>query len=225
MTMLLSARNISKHYDTGPARVNVLSSLNFDLESSALAGIYGASGSGKSTLLHVLGTIDRPDSGTVSFSGRRYDDLSEDGRACLRNKSIGFVFQFYYLLPEFSALENVMIPCMISGMSKKMAMEDAKLSLEEVSLFHRANHRPGELSGGEQQRIALARAIVMRPKILLADEPTGNLDRENGEMIFDYLLKLNMNDKIAMVIVSHNQQLLDKLPKKFLLQDGKLNEI
>ena len=195
------------------------------MEEGSPHGIYGASGSGKSTLLHILGGLDRPTGGKVYFEGQNLSEMNEDEITRFRNESIGFVFQFYYLLPEFTALENVMIPCLIAGIPRKEAKERAKDALNEVALSPRAHHKPSELSGGEQQRVALARAAVMHPKIILADEPTGNLDRQTGEQIFDYLLRLNRDDKISMIIVSHNQELLRQLPHTLLLRDGKLHEI
>jgi len=169
--------------------------------------------------------LDLPTSGEVYFNGINLDCMNENDIADFRNKSIGFVFQFYYLLPEFSVLENVMLPCLISGLNKKEAAKRAQAALAEVSLLHRLNHMPAQLSGGEQQRVAIARAAVIPPKLILADEPTGNLDRHTGEKIFEYLLRLNRDDKISMIIVSHNLELLAHLPKKYLLKDGKLNEM
>jgi len=223
--MLLSAQDLKKQYNGGATAVDVLKGVDFEMDSGSLVGIYGASGTGKSTLLHILGGLDRPSHGVVKFEGKNLNAMSEPELARFRNRSIGFVFQFYHLLPEFSALENVMMPCLIAGKKRKEAREMAQRALSEVALEHRASHRPAELSGGEQQRVALARAAVMQPKLIFADEPTGNLDRETGERVFDYLLKLNRDDKIAMLIVSHNQDLLRMLPKKHLLRDGKLNAI
>lgn len=223
--MLLTAQGLKKTYDGGASAVDVLTGVDFAMETGELTGVYGASGSGKSTLLHLLGGLDRPTGGKVSFEGQPLETMSEAELARFRNRSIGFVFQFYHLLPEFSALENVMIPCLIGGMKKREAKKRAADALEEVALSHRANHRPGEMSGGEQQRVALARAAVMQPKLILADEPTGNLDRQTGERVFDYLLKLNSEDKIGMIIVSHNQELLSALPRRLLLRDGRLNDI
>lgn len=221
--MLISARDLKKTYNGQAAVVDVLKGVNFDMEAGQLVGIYGASGSGKSTLLHILGGLDRSSTGDVSFEGKRLNEMNETELAGFRNRSIGFVFQFYHLLPEFTALENAMLPCLIAGVKRKQARDMALAALKEVGLDHRSQHRPGELSGGEQQRVALARSAVMGPKLILADEPTGNLDRETGEKVFDYLLKLNRDDKISMLIVSHNQELLDMLPIKYLLRDGQLH--
>lgn len=223
--MLLKAKNLYKHYDGGAREVKVLTDLNFEMEEGSLVGIYGASGSGKSTLLHILGGLDRPNQGHVIFDGQKMDEMSDDQIANFRNESIGFVFQFYYLLPEFNALENVMMPGLISGLSRKDSLKKAEAALNEVGLTHRINHLPSELSGGEQQRVALARAAVMQPKLILADEPTGNLDRQTGEKVFEYLLELNRKDKISMIVVSHNQELLRQLPRILLLRDGKLHDL
>jgi len=223
--MLLTAHNLQKRYDGGAAVVDVLTGVDFEMGRGELTGIYGASGSGKSTLLHLLGGLDHPTAGRVSFEGQKLDEMSEAQLAQFRNQSVGFVFQFYHLLPEFSALENVMIPCLIHGTRRKEARERALRVLDEVALLNRASHRPSEMSGGEQQRVALARAAVMQPKLILADEPTGNLDRQTGERVFDYLLKLNRDDGIAMLVVSHNKDLLNQLPRKLLLRDGKLHDI
>jgi len=223
--MLLTAQNLKKRYDGGATAVDVLTGVDFQMGQGELIGIYGASGSGKSTLLHILGGLDQATDGEVEFEGQKLKSMCESDLARFRNQSIGFVFQFYHLLPEFSALENVMIPCLIGGMRKKEAKQKALKAIEEVSLTHRAHHRPREMSGGEQQRVALARAAVMQPKLILADEPTGNLDRQTGEHVFDYLLELNRSDGIAMLIVSHNHELLDQLPRKLLLRDGKLHDL
>lgn len=223
--MLLKTQNLSKTYNGGPSAVDVLKGVDFEMKDGELVGIYGASGSGKSTLLHILGGLDRPTSGAVYFQGLKLDRMNEPDTADFRNRSIGFVFQFYYLLPEFTALENVMMPCLISGMGRKEASKRAGRALEEVALSHRVNHMPAQLSGGEQQRVALARAAVISPRLILADEPTGNLDRQTGEKVFEYLLHLNRDDKISMIVVSHNQELLAQLPRKLLLKDGKLHDI
>jgi lipoprotein-releasing system ATP-binding protein len=223
--MLLVARNISKIYKNGPAPVPVLTGADFQMQAGELVGVYGASGSGKSTLLHILGGLDSANQGFVQFEGQELRKLTEIQLAHLRNKRIGFVFQFYYLLPEFSALENVLLPGMIGGLRKGEAKERAHQALQELGMEHRAGHMPHELSGGEQQRVALARAVVMKPKLILADEPTGNLDRETGEKVFNYLLQLNREHKMGMIIVSHNAELLKQLPRNLLLRDGKLHEM
>lgn len=223
--MLLQASGLKKSYDGGATALDVLKGVDIEMDRGNLVGIYGASGSGKSTLLHILGGLDSPTGGEVSFEGRALSKMTERELAHFRNRSIGFVFQFYHLLPEFTALENAMMPCLIAGMKKKEAVRLAMKALGEVGLGHRASHRPSELSGGEQQRVALARSSVMQPMLILADEPTGNLDRETGERVFDYLLRLNRDDGIAMLIVSHNQDLLSQMHSKFMLRDGKLHEL
>ncbi len=222
--MLLTAQNIVKHYKEGPAPVQVLTGTDFQMNPGELVGIFGASGSGKSTLLHILGGLDYADQGDVHFEGQNLENMSEASLANFRNKSIGFVFQFYYLLPEFSALENVMLPCLIANHSYNSAQEKAGQALKEFDMDHRFKHRPNELSGGEKQRVALARALVMNPKLILADEPTGNLDRETGQKVLDYLLRLNKEKGMSMIIVSHNAELLKQVPRTMMLQDGKLHD-
>jgi len=184
------------------------------------AAIVGASGVGKTTLLHILGTLERPTSGKVLFEGRDIFTLNDIELARFRNREIGFVFQFHHLLPEFNALENVMMPCLIAGFSKKEASLRAEEVLVSVGLKERL-HKPGELSGGEQQRVAVARAVVLEPKILLADEPTGNLDTKTGESVFELLQELNQTKKVTLVVVTHNLRLAQKLNRQIQLIDGK----
>ncbi|MFH1874815.1 MAG: ABC transporter ATP-binding protein [Pseudomonadota bacterium] len=222
--MLLTAKNIVKYYKEGSASVQVLKGADFQMPAGELVGIFGASGSGKSTLLHILGGLDYANQGEVHFEGQNLEKMPEPQLAEFRNKKIGFVFQFYYLLPEFSALENVMLPCLIANQNHKQAREKAALALKKVDMDHRLQNRPSELSGGEQQRVALARALVMDPKLILADEPTGNLDRETGQKVLDYLLRLNQEKGMSMIIVSHNADLLKQVPRTVLLQDGKLHD-
>ena len=223
--LLLEADKIEKKYVEGKSVVDVLKGASIRVEKGELLGIYGVSGSGKSTLLHILGGLDHANSGVVTFEGQRIDQMTENNLSDFRNKKIGFVFQFYYLLTEFSAVENVMMPCLISGKNKKEARSLAMAALKEVKMDHRAHHRPNMLSGGEQQRVAVARAVVMRPKLILADEPTGNLDRKTGEQVFEYLLQLNKRDNISMIIVSHNQELLNRFERTVLFRDGILHDI
>ncbi len=187
--------------------------------------IVGASGIGKSTLLHILGTLERPDRGTLLFQGEdifRYDDIK---LAKFRNESIGFVFQFHHLLPEFSALENAMMPALINGMSKQNAAEAAETILLKVGLKERLKYRVGKLSGGEQQRVALARALVLKPKVLLADEPTGNLDKGNSDQVHELLLELNQEFTMTLVIVTHNMELSSQMSRQVTIVDGRLKEI
>ncbi|WP_246804074.1 ABC transporter ATP-binding protein [Desulfosarcina cetonica] len=185
----------------------------------------GASGIGKSTLLHILGTLDRPDSGELRYSGKDVLQLDDIQLARFRNRTIGFVFQFHHLLPEFTALENAMMPALISGMEKRPAMEAAKAILVRVGLESRLEHRAGELSGGEQQRVALARALVMQPDILLADEPTGNLDRKNSDLIHALLMELNQEMGMALVVVTHNPALAALVSRRVTIMNGQLHEL
>ncbi|MGB3365346.1 MAG: ABC transporter ATP-binding protein, partial [Thermodesulfobacteriota bacterium] len=184
--------------------------------------VVGVSGSGKSTLLHILGTLEHPSDGEVSFSGNNIFKQNDREIAAFRNSEIGFVFQFHYLLPEFNALENVMMPCLIKGIDTDQAKEMAEEILVKVGLQHRLDHRPGELSGGEQQRVAIARAVVLKPKVLLADEPTGNLDMDTGKTILDLLLMLNGDYGITSILVTHNMELANRLNRTIRLADGKI---
>lgn len=222
---LLEAVDISKVYKDTAKPVWVIKRLDFVLHEGELVGIFGASGAGKSTLLHILGAIDRPTSGTVKTSGRDLQSMDEEELAQFRNKEVGFVFQFYHLLPEFTAAENVMLPALIAGMSQHDAMKSADEALFAMGLSERRDHRPAMLSGGEQQRVAIARAAVMKPPVILADEPTGNLDHETGEQIFNYLVNLNRTRGIGLVIVTHNRDLLGRLPRSYELVDGKLRNL
>lgn len=207
--MLLRATDISKSYPSigGDTPLNVLSGISIDLEQGESVVITGPSGSGKSTLLHILGGIDRPDSGSILYHGSDMSQLSNEALAKWRNKEVGFVFQFHYLLPEFTACENVMMPALIHKLSavdpKKRAME----LLGRVGLVDRAEHRPSELSGGEQQRVAVARALMNRPSLLLADEPTGNLDDKNTQQLMELLTQIRADEGMTMVMVTHDQQL------------------
>lgn len=220
---LIEAKNISKTYTDMARPVEVLRDLNFDVEAGQAVGIFGASGTGKSTLLHILGGLDEPTRGSVFSEGADIGRLDDEGLAHFRNCRIGFVFQFYHLLGEFTALENAMLPPLIAGKSKGEARRMAQEALEAMGLGQRLNHRPAALSGGEQQRVALARASVMKPKAILADEPTGNLDRATGEIVWQYLLNLNRQQDIALVIVTHNRDLLSNIPIVYELKDGRLH--
>ncbi|MBI2974171.1 MAG: ABC transporter ATP-binding protein [Deltaproteobacteria bacterium] len=216
--------NLYKTYDGGTQNVNVLSGVNFKCEEGEFIGIFGASGAGKSTLLHILGGLDFPTKGEVKFDGEDIYKKNKRFLAAFRNKTVGFVFQFYHLLPEFSAVENVMLPCLIAGQKRKEAFANAKEALQFVNLEDRDKHKPSELSGGEQQRVAIARAIVMRPKFVLADEPTGNLDESTGEKIFLNLEKLHEAAKTGIIMVTHNPDLLRKIPRRLELKGGLLHE-
>ncbi len=221
---LLGARGLYKGFNDSGTRIEILKGIDLDLHSGDTIAVVGASGIGKSTLLHLLGTLDRPDSGTLWFRGEdvfRFDDMK---LAKFRNNSIGFVFQFHHLLPEFSAVENAMMPALIKGESKPHAREAAETILIKVGLKERLNFKIGKLSGGEQQRVALARALVLKPDILLADEPTGNLDKKNSEQIHGLLLELNQEFKMALVVVTHNMELAAYMSRMVTIVDGKLSE-
>jgi lipoprotein-releasing system ATP-binding protein len=214
--------NLSKTFIKDGNKIEVLRNLNLEIKKGDSLAVVGVSGAGKSTLIHILGTLDHPTSGTLSIAGKNVFEWSEKKIAAFRNSTIGFVFQLNNLLPEFSALENTMMPALISGMPKKQANEKASQLLAEVGLEHRLKHKPGELSGGEQQRVAIARALVMEPEILLADEPTGNLDTETGKKIEDVLVNLNIIKKITLIVVTHNKLLADRMSGRIGLRDGKI---
>ena len=224
MNELIQVQQLFKSYGNGAKRVEVLKGIDLTLLKGEKAAIVGASGVGKTTLLHVFGTLDRPTSGKVLYEGKDIFALSEKELALFRNREIGFVFQFHHLLPEFDALENTMMPCLIQGMSRREAAARAEAILTLVGLKDRLPHQPGELSGGEQQRVAVARALVLEPKVLLADEPTGNLDMKTGEGVFDLLLELNRIKGITIIIVTHNLKLADRLSRQIHLVDGKAVE-
>ena len=219
---LISVRRLCKTFTNGGAAIKVLKDLDFDLSAGESVAIVGASGIGKSTLLHIVGTLDRPDSGKLLFKGDdvfEYDDLK---LAQFRNRSIGFVFQFHHLLPEFSALENTMMPALIYGTSRQKAMPAAEDILVRVGLKERLHYRVGKLSGGEQQRVALARALVLKPAVLLADEPTGNLDKSNSEQVHALLMELNQEFSMTLVVVTHNSELASFMSRRVTIVDGHL---
>ncbi len=220
--MILSAEGVSKVYSDTEVPVKVLNNVSLDIASGEACGISGASGSGKSTLLHIMGAIDSPTGGTVRLCGKEISSMPKKELARFRCTEVGFVFQFYHLLPEFTALENVMLPALIAGRSRESARMSALSVLQEMALEDRAKHLPSALSGGEQQRVAIARAAVMRPKIIFADEPTGNLDTKTGEVVWGFLMKLNRVDKITIVVVSHNDSLLATLGTLYRLDSGEL---
>ena len=222
---LLTARAVCKYYTANDTRIDVLSGVDFDLATGDTMAVVGESGIGKSTLLHILGALDRPDSGTLCFKGEDVSVYSHAALSKFRNESIGFVFQFHHLLPEFSAVENTMMPALINRMDKRRAKALAEDILVRVGLENRRFHKVNKLSGGEQQRVALARALVLKPPILLADEPTGNLDKRNSEQIHALLLALNRELDMAMVVVTHNLKLASYLSRQVTIVDGKLNEI
>jgi len=222
---LIHASDLSKVYRHSGASIVVLKELSFALNSGETLGIVGASGIGKSTLLHILGTLDRPDRGSLEYSGSDVLQLDDVSLARFRNQTIGFVFQFHHLLPEFSALENTMLPAMIGGVEKKAAKAAAERVLVRVGLENRLTHRAAELSGGEQQRVALARALVQRPAILLADEPTGNLDQNNSDQIHALLMELNQEMGMALVVVTHNMELAALMTRRVTIANGSLKEV
>jgi len=219
---ILIAKGLSKTFDHDGGHISVLRDVDLTVESGARIAVIGQSGAGKSTLLHVLGTLDTPTEGTVHYEGKDVFQLSSREIAQFRNRFIGFMFQFHHLLNEFSAVENVMIPRLISQIPRKQAAEDAKACLESVGLAHRFTHRPGELSGGEQQRVALARALVNRPRMLLADEPTGNLDGGTSDEIHALFDEINETYGTAMLIVTHNRSLAARMPIQLEMRDGRL---
>jgi lipoprotein-releasing system ATP-binding protein len=217
----IQVQHLFKSYGNGAKRVEVLKGADLTFSRGEKAAIVGASGVGKTTLLHILGTLDRPTSGKVLYEGKDIYALNEKDLALFRNREIGFVFQFHHLLPEFNALENTMMPCLIQGIPKKESASRAEAILTLVGLKERLTHKPGELSGGEQQRVAVARALVLGPKVLLADEPTGNLDTKTGESVFDLLRELNQIKGITLIVVTHNIKLAEKLSRQIQLVDGK----
>ena len=219
---MILLENLSKTFIKDGNKIEVLRGLNLKIKKGESLAILGVSGAGKSTLIHILGMLDHPTEGCLSINGMNVFEWDENKIARFRNSSIGFVFQFNNLLPEFNALENTMMPALISGMSKKQASEKACKLLSEVGLEHRIKHKPGELSGGEQQRVAIARALVMEPEILLVDEPTGNLDTETGKKIEDILVNLNTIKKITLVTVTHNKLLAERMSGRISLRDGRI---
>ena len=220
MANLIEAIQVHKSFKTEAGELNILRDINLKIADGEMLGIIGASGAGKSTLLHILGALDKPSSGKVLFQGKDVFSLDDARLAEFRNSSIGFVFQFHHLLPEFNSIENVMLPGLISGSPYGETENRAKQILGELGLSKRLKHRPGELSGGEQQRVAVARALLQNPKIVLADEPTGNLDTTTGNSLFDLFIELNRKNRTTFVIVTHNKTLSDHCHRVLEMADG-----
>ena len=221
---LISIRDLHKSFNSSGSRIDILKGINTDLKVGETLAVVGPSGIGKSTLLHILGTLDRPDKGKILFKGEEVFKFDDTKLAIFRNKSIGFVFQFHHLLPEFTALENAMMPALINGSSKNQSIRAAEKILVRVGLQDRLSHRVVKLSGGEQQRVALARALVLKPDILLADEPTGNLDKKNSEQVHDLLWELNRELGMTLVVVTHNMELANFMARRVTIIDGQLVE-
>ncbi len=222
--VVISLRNLYKIYEIESHKVEALRDVNLDIKRGQMVAITGRSGSGKSTLLHVTGTLDRPTRGQVFLNGTDVSEMPDHLASQFRNSTVGFVFQMNNLLPEFSALENVMMPGLIANASRREVAERAKSLLEAVGLAHRIHHRPGELSGGEQQRVAIARALLMEPPILLADEPTGNLDKRSSQAIQELLMHLCQSNGVTMLLVTHDLALADSLPQQVVMEDGRIVE-
>ena len=225
MDVVISCRNLGKTYSEGKLVTPVFEALDLAVGRGETVAIVGASGAGKSTLLHLLGGLDSATSGEVVVEGQTISGLPEKARGDLRNRALGFIYQFHHLLPEFSALENVMMPLMIRGQSVALARPAAQRLLERVGLGHRLGHKPGELSGGERQRAAVARALVTRPACVLGDEPTGNLDEKTAASVFDLLLELNREIGTALILVTHDRRLARKLDRTLELTQGRLQPL
>ncbi len=220
----IEIRSLSKSFDHGESRLDVLRDIALDVAAGEMVAVVGSSGAGKSTLLHLLGTLDRPSSGQVLYDGVDTARLPASELARFRNHTIGFVFQFHHLLPEFTAEENCAMPALIAGVARTQAITRARALLERVGLGHRLTHRPGELSGGEQQRVALGRALIMEPRALLADEPTGNLDTRTSEDIHALIVELNRERQMTMIVVTHNADFAARLPRRVRMVDGTVVE-
>ena len=221
---LIRVEDLHKSFSSGGVSLHVLKGVSLEIRSAEILAVVGASGAGKSTLLHILGTLERPSSGRVLYEGQDPFRLSDRDLSAFRNRYVGFVFQFHHLLPEFTALENVMLPALIQGQDRSRAAHRAAELLERVGLGERLGHRPGELSGGEQQRVALARALVQAPRVVLADEPTGNLDTPTGDAVFRLIQELNRELGTTFVLVTHNERLAAKAHRVVRLVDGEVRE-
>jgi len=222
---VIEARGLGKTYAEGSLRTPVFDGLDLAVARGETVAILGASGAGKSTLLHLLGGLDTPSAGEVYVDGQKMSALSDAARGQLRNRALGFIYQFHHLLPEFTALENVMLPVVLGGARVPQAEQKAKALLEAVGLGHRMAHKPGELSGGERQRAAVARALVNRPGCVLGDEPTGNLDEKTAATVFDLMLDLNREQRTSLVLVTHDRRLARRLDRVLELHEGRLREL
>ncbi len=220
--VLIEVRGLKKSFQSGAERLEVLKGIDFTIHAGEMMAICGASGVGKSTFLHILGTLEHPTEGKVLYGGRDVFSLDNGALSQFRNRDIGFVFQFHHLLPEFTALENVIMPRLIAGESRRKCLDKGKAQLAEVGLAERVNHKPGELSGGEQQRVAIARALCMHPKIVFADEPTGNLDTATGESVHELLQEINRKQRVTFVLATHNEHLAQKSDRIVQMVDGKI---
>lgn len=223
-SILLQCDNLCKRYQEGSVQTDVLRNVAFSMQQGELMAIVGSSGSGKSTLLHLLGGLDKPTSGDVIFNGQSLNAMSSSAKAELRNRELGFIYQFHHLLPDFNALENVAMPLLIGKVTRAEVEERARAMLAAVGLEKRALHRPSELSGGERQRVAIARALVNNPRLVMADEPTGNLDARNADAIFDLIGELNVRQGTAFLVVTHDLQLAKRLKRQQEMRDGQLSD-
>ena len=221
---MIKITQLRKSFLKDGSKIEVLKGIDLEIPQGESLAILGVSGAGKSTLIHILGTLDHPTSGSVLFDGVDVFEWPEKKLADFRNKKVGFVFQFNNLMPEFNALENTMMPALIAGMKPRDARQRAEAILADVGLEHRMSHKSGEMSGGEQQRVAVARALIMEPEILLADEPTGNLDTETGKKIEDILVDLNKKKNISLIVVTHNKSLADRMSREIGLRDGTIDK-
>lgn len=222
MKTLIKVESLNKSFSSPGGTLHVLKDVSLDIYTGEMVAIMGPSGVGKSTLLHILGALDRPSSGRVLYNGEDIFMLGNDRLAQFRNRRIGFVFQFHHLLPEFNTIENTMMPGFIAGMERKTAIKKAEEILKEVGLSERLMHKPGELSGGEQQRVAVARSLILEPEVVLADEPTGNLDTRTGDELFNLLIELNREKGITFVIVTHNEDLASRCARVIRMLDGRI---
>ena len=225
MSSVLKLKHIARSFGKGETKLEILKDINLEIGSGEIVALVGPSGSGKSTLLHIAGLLDTPTAGTIEIGGENATKMSDAGRTTLRQKTVGFVYQSHLLLPDFNALENVMMPQLIAGVKEKVAKERAKELLQTVGLSHRLTHRAGQLSGGEQQRVAIARALANQPALLLADEPTGNLDPKTADEVFDTFLKIVRETGLSALLATHNPELAAKMDRRISVQDGEIVEL